>query len=214
MTIETPNGQLVIKPYHIQWLTRLKLTLNHMAILENMYNSSSMLLHPEYCEAKESKLLQNRYLITDGQISEIGERLLQDLYNLQPSPLKKIKISIIQEVDSELERAWEAWWEIWPQTKSVEGTVYVCGKAMKKDKLAMRSKYMGIIASKVITVEQMKHAATVYIEGGKRDSIRRGRNEMEYLNGMEPWLNQKQYLNWMKMPMPVTENKSSMFTEA
>lgn len=85
---------------------------------------------------------------------------------------------------------------------------------MRGSEQKMYEKWLAAIESKSATIEELYTAADSYIAWGYSDSKRKGRNELESRSGMEPWLNQKQYLIYKTLPKPVVEVKSAQYTEA
>jgi hypothetical protein len=79
---------------------------------------------------------------------------------------------------------------------------FVCNKLFKKNEELLRDKYNKIIDSGEVTADQLLKAAKVFLTNTMEDSYRKGRNEMEYVSGMEPWLNQKQWRNWLNVSLP------------
>ncbi len=113
---------------------------------------------------------------------------------------------------------WNKFWSLWPATKSVPGTQYISGAKMKSDEQKMYDKWLAIVDGEGhdVAISNMYKAAECYLAWGYSDSIRKGRNELETRSGLEPWMNQKQYLTYYNIPMPqvVQTNKSSLYTEA
>lgn len=105
------------------------------------------------------------------------------------------------QVDTEYEQGWKKFWSTWPSTKSVPGTQYRSGAKMKGNEQGMYKKWLAAIVSN-ISVERMQYAAECYLQWAYTESISKGRNELEYRNAMEPWLNQSLYLNYADVPMP------------
>lgn len=105
-------------------------------------------------------------------------------------------------VEGKYAEEWKVWWQLWPTTKSVPGTTFKSGAVMKKDEQKMYSKWLAAIESGKITIPNMQYAAQCYLEWCYSDSKRLGRNEMQYRNGMESWLNGEMYLNYISLDMP------------
>ena len=106
-----------------------------------------------------------------------------------------------QVTDNGVADKFNEFWAVWPSTKSIPGTRFRSGKSMKSDAEKMRYKFADIVRSGEVTADQLIHASRVYLELNKQDSIRNDRNEYEHINGMEPWLNQKKYLNYLDMEL-------------
>lgn len=98
--------------------------------------------------------------------------------------------------------AWKKWWNTWPSTKSVPGTEYISGAKMKGAEDKMHDKWYNATNSGKISEDMMQYAAECYLQWAYEDSKRLGRNELHYRNGMEPWLNQEQYLIYGKIEKP------------
>jgi hypothetical protein len=105
------------------------------------------------------------------------------------------------QIDNEYDQSWRLFWNTWPSTKSVPGTQYRSGAKMKGNEQGMYKKWLAAVVSD-ISVERMQYAAECYLQWAYTESISKGRNELEYRNAMEPWLNQSLYLNYADVPMP------------
>jgi hypothetical protein len=103
-----------------------------------------------------------------------------------------------------LAEEWDAFWNQWPSMRSFKykDQRFVCNKPFKKNEELLRDKYNKIIDGGEVTADQLLKAAKVFITSTMEDSYRKGRNEMEYVSGMEPWLNQKQWRNWLNVSLP------------
>ena len=99
----------------------------------------------------------------------------------------------------ELEGEWKEWWKLWPSMRTFEyqGQKFICEKPMKKNMEKMKEKWLAIV-TKEITPGLLYKAAHKFLTSTMINSVRKGRNEMEFVNGMEPWLNQKQWRNWLE----------------
>lgn len=142
--------------------------------------------YPTEAVAKTTVLCIPQLITLDGYLKSQGE--------------KKQKVKpVVSEVYKE---AWKKFWNIWPSTKSVPGTEFKYGAKMKSDELKMYGKWVTAIESGKISIEMMYKAADSYLQWGYEDSKRNGRNELQYRNGLEPWLNQESYLTYMDVPVP------------
>lgn len=98
---------------------------------------------------------------------------------------------------------WEKFYQYWPATKSVPGAAdpkYKSGKSFKGNEPICRRLWED--ALDVVRAERLLHAAKVYITYGIKDSYKKGSNQMEYLNALEPWLRQQKFLNYVDMEIP------------
>lgn len=111
-------------------------------------------------------------------------------------------------VSAEMQEAWKKWWNLWPATKSVPDTQYKSGAKMRGTEAKMMEKWVNAITSGKTTVARMHYAADCYLQWGYEDSKRLGRNELQYRNSMEPWLNGEMYINYADVEMPI-KTKSS-----
>lgn len=126
-----------------------------------------------------------------------GDYLVHQVNSGKKAPKKK------EPIGGKYKEVWSEFWNLWPSTKSVPDTQYKSGASMKKNEQKMYEKWLKAIESGKITIEKMYRAADCYLQWGYEDSKRLGRNELQYRNGMEPWLNGEVYLNYQWMEMPV-----------
>lgn len=133
------------------------------------------------------------------EIIDIKQRCSYDQYLESISVKKKVKKYNIKSL---LTDDWRKFWAVWPSTKSVPGTMYKSGAKMKGMELKMHQKWSEALDSGRITKEKMQYAAECYLKWAYSDSKRMERNELQYRNGMEPWLNQEQYLLFMDLELP------------
>lgn len=127
---------------------------------------------------------------------------------------KKEKKKVV--IDPLLNEAWNRFWSLWPATKSVPGTEYKSGAKMKSDEIKRYSKWVAAIESGKVSIEVMYRAADTYLQWAYEDSKRLGRNELQYRNGLEPWLNQEMYITFSQVTPPVktTEKKQSIYNNS
>ena len=184
-----------IKQYQIEVLGKIKMSLNHMWYLENWISGVQV-------EGKEMKLLRELGYIKDGQVTPLGLNMYNGWVNMEEPVQVKKKVKI-QEPMMEKDEEWSKFWKVWPATKSVPGTQYVSGAKMKSSEVKMRAKWANVVYNnKRISLENMQYAAECYLQWAYTDSKRLGRNELQYRNNMEVWLNQEQYLIYSTMEMP------------
>lgn len=119
-------------------------------------------------------------------------------YQIQQGKVKAKKYNIKQFLTED----WKKFWNVWPSTKSVPGTIYKSGAKMKGMELKMHMKWCEAIEHEEITTEQMQYAAECYLQWGYVDSKRLKRNELLSRSGLEPWLNQSQYLIYKDIELP------------
>jgi hypothetical protein len=115
---------------------------------------------------------------------------------------KASRVKRKKKVEGKYIEDWKKWWELWPVTKSVPGTNYICGAKMRGSEQKMYEKWLAAIEAKAVTIEELYTAADSYLAWGYSDSKRKGRNELESRSGMEPWLNQKQYMIYKDLAKP------------
>ena len=126
--------------------------------------------------------------------------LAQEIIKKQQNKGKKIKKS---KIEGQYKEEWAKFWNVWPSTKSVPGTNLKSGAVMKKDEAKMYAKWLSIIDSGKCTIEELQHSAECYLEWAYEESKKKGRNELQYRSGMEPWLNGGIYLTYKDMEMPI-----------
>lgn len=124
-------------------------------------------------------------------------------YKEQAKKSKKVKPAM----SPEMKAAWDKWWNLWPATKSVPDTQYKSGAKMRGTEAKMMEKWLAVVNANGVVdhnlaIMQMYKAADCYLKWGYYDSIRKNRNELEGRSGMEPWLNQKQYLIYVDTEYP------------
>lgn len=105
------------------------------------------------------------------------------------------------EITGKYAEEWKKFWALWPSMRTFEyqGEKFICNKPFKKNEEKMYQKYVAILEDKKenITPEQLYECARKALLNCMQESYRRGTNQMEYHSGMEPWLNQRQWRNWM-----------------
>jgi hypothetical protein len=132
-------------------------------------------------------------------------------WKLSRGKMKKVK----KPVEGKWSEEWQKWWNLWPSSKSVPNTQFKSGAVMKKDEQKMYQKWLEVVElnrsiggdTAEATIQSLYKAADCYLQWGYYDSIRKGKNELEVRSGMEPWLNQKQYLIYATMEYPPTVKK-------
>lgn len=211
MTIETPNGQLVIKPYHIAYLKQLKMSLSEIMVLES-YWVCIKAIPIEIQAMKEVKILQDRYLVNGLEATEIGCRLLQDLYNLQPSPLKKIALKSIQPVYSD---DYEQWWITYPASAKFQykGRTFTSTRGLRDKKEEVYPLYQE--ARSIFTAEQLLNALKVEIEERKIESWKSRNpdyNAMHYMKATAAYLRSGRYKLYIDEIMPIVEPEKRIHT--
>lgn len=136
-------------------------------------------------------------------LSSSTHGLSYELWVLQYKPERKKKfISDSPE--------FEVFWNAYPSTDHFiyNGKEFAQSRSMKSKKEVCKQLYLAAIA-KGYTHQQMLHAVKVVILTKKIESYRKGRNELTYLSGLEPWLRSGAYINWLHSVMPVEPNKVS-----
>lgn len=174
----------------------------------------------------QQKLQERIYEIVDSVMDAVSIDVLakKDIDNLQEiapyadwlvSAVNSKKKVVKKPVEGKYQQQWKAFWEIWPSTKSVPDTQFKSGAKMKSDEQKMYQKWLKLIECEGVgeqwAIDQVYKAADCYLKWGYYDSIRKGKNELEVRSGMEPWLNQKQYLIYANMEYPPVQKKQVVY---
>ena len=117
------------------------------------------------------------------------------------------------QVSKELQGKWQELWKLWPSTNNFEykGKKFTGTKVMKKNEALCMQKWLN--ALKDIEPDGIWLGAKVHLEYVKQASYKSGRNEMQYMNNLEVWLNGKVYMNWIGMQIPeeIQEQKKEVY---
>lgn len=105
--------------------------------------------------------------------------------------------------------SWNRLWDLWPsmRTFTYKGRKFECQKPFKSNEALCMQKYIDILKTDKVSPEVIYRAAETALAWCMENSYRKGRNEMEFMNGLQPWLNQKQYRNWLEVAMPSRETE-------
>lgn len=110
-----------------------------------------------------------------------------------------------KQITGKYSEEWKLFWAQWPSMRSFEykGQKFTCNKPFKANEEKLYQKYVAILEDKKenITADQLYECAKKALVNCMEESCRRGTNQMEYHSGMEPWLNQRQYRNWIHIQL-------------
>mgnify|MGYP007011030561 CR=1 FL=1 len=160
------------------------------------------------------KLSSKGLLISDPDINKIcispsGKKLyssLEDMKEPEVSKLSDFLKSNKREINNEdLEKSFEEWWKTFPTTgtwsyidKNGSKKSFFSSRHMKNlRKDEAKKRYIKIINNKNILPEDLLGSLKYELKIKKLDSIKTGTNKLEYLKGMESYLNQEIYLNYL-----------------
>lgn len=95
----------------------------------------------------------------------------------------------------------EELWECYPGSAnfSYKGMTFRSSRALRGNKQVCKMLYDAAIASKVATEEQIIVATKYMVEEAKKESFDTGVNKLQYLPGIEPFLRQQRYLNFVNV---------------
>lgn len=134
-------------------------------------------------------------LYVSKYIEEGGKCTYEEWKELNKKGRKKAEIT------GKYAEEWKKFWAQWPSMRSFEykGRKFICNKPFKANEEKLYNKYVAILEDKKenITPEQLYECARKTLLYCMQESYKRGVNQMEYHSGMEPWLNQRQYRNWL-----------------
>lgn len=162
----------------------------------------------------QEKINGEKYEISWGigdNVSGINQNTINNLpklldYTSYVESKGKKKVKKVEAISAEYLEHWKDFWKLWPSTKSVPGTQFKSGAVMKKSEAKMMAKWHEAIKQGKISISSMNYAANCYLQWAYHDSIFKGRNELQYRNSMEVWLNGEVYLTYVDVPMPPTQN--------
>ncbi len=185
-----------IQWYHVQALEKMGMSLSTIWTVEQWEKGNKV-------ENKETKKLRNLMWIKDDVLTSIATDTYYGLMNMAEPQVNK-KRGVREKPTGLHAEQWNEFWEQWPQMRTVKelGAAGICEKEFKSNEDKLRAKYNSIIEAEGLTPEQINYAAKVYLATGLVESIRKGRNEVQYLSGMAPWLNQFKYRIWKDIAMP------------
>lgn len=171
----------------------------------------------------QEKLLTKKWEYKNGEgdikaaVNEDDINILQEIAPYSDylvSTVNSSKKKVVKKpVGDQYVEEWSIFWNTWPNTKSVPNTEYKSGAKMKADEPKMYKKWLSHVYSESTDnyehmIAKIQRAAEVYLQWAYYESINKGKNELQYRNGMEPWLNQAQYKLYADVPYPpVIENK-------
>lgn len=187
-----------LQEYQVEAISKMKLSLDHLWVIEKW-------LAGDKVEIKATKKLRELMWIKDDTLTQIAEDVYHGIINMKEPAEKKSKKSM--PVTTQYDEQWSVFWRQWPAMRSFEwkGAKFTCKKPFKGSEQKMKQKYITTVQKGQLTAEQLNKAALVALSWCMENSYRKGKNEMEYHSGMEPWLNQEQYIHWVGMGMPENE---------
>lgn len=106
--------------------------------------------------------------------------------------------AVVHKPKRELHRAYIIWRSIWPKNDE-----FVDSKGVKHEKTRLFScnddkcerKFVSLL--KQYSEEQLWHALTVEIEWRKNRTTKTGENQLKFMSGPEPYLNQRKFEAWI-----------------
>lgn len=191
-----------LKYWHIEIIARMKLTLEHIYVVEQWMNGNKI-------ENKTTTKLRSIYWIKDNEITTLAQDTYYAIINTEePVAKSKAKVKAVT-IPTKYDDAWSDMWNMWPSMRSFEwkGRKFVCNKPFKSNEQKLKLKYIATIENGDITAEQLNKAAKTALSWCMENSSRKGKNEMEYMNGMEVFLNQRLWKNWLNVEMPIVEDR-------
>ncbi len=196
-----------LQPWQVEATHRMKIPLSQLYCIEQWQAGNKI-------EGKDSRELEKRGFIKNGELTTIAKDIYTAICNLEKPLAEKPKK--VPKTVTKWDEEFKEFWDSWPYMRSIPGggKALECKKEFKGSEGQCLLKYIKIVTEGKITAEKLNHAAKVYVATGIHESLRKGKNELEYMSGMLPWLNQGKYLIWenIEMPMPIISQSERMNT--
>lgn len=177
-----------------------------MVIAQKDYDKIIQYVQQELLKQLMPMIYSNQYPVEGvAKATLLSLPALCTLDNMLAATTEKKEKAKKVEVNPIYKEAWEQFWNLWPGTKSVPDTKFKSGAKMKSNEIGMYQKWVAAIETGKIGMEAMYKAANSYLQWAYEDSKKMGRNELQYRSGMDPWLNQEQYLIWMDVALPMKQ---------
>lgn len=193
----------------IDRLARERLTIDHLLILECLYNKDYDILDKYDKNFTLEKALNNyqnlerKELIVpdnaDGSyyiISLLGKELYEELIDLSNG----IQVST-PGIRQSRDKYFDEFWDAYPATAtwtSEDGRKFTSGRSLRTGrKEDNRKVYYKIINEGKYNPKQIIDALNYEIAAKKKQSLKTGDNHMQYMQGSLTWLNQRTFENFI-----------------
>lgn len=198
----------LLRQYHIDTIRKIKMTLEDIWTIECWYNGDKI-------ENRSTKKLRDMMWIKDDKLTSIAEDTYNALLNME-EPKSKEKKKSAPIINTEYDEQWSQLWSIWPKTDAFiwKGREFPATRSMRANEIECKKRWLKAVLDGK-EPEKIYHATQAMFSVKKEESVRRGQNQVTYLNALLPWLNQKGYESWENVKIIEEDIKeSSMFTEA
>jgi hypothetical protein len=200
MKITGTNGEMRLLPYHVEWLKKYGITLGMLCILEALYPNcepTSFML-----ESKEWKIMKDRLQVDDNGITDGGKLIMEALSVLQPEDAKKkgkVKTAIV--LSDEMENHWKTFYKYWPVNTEFtwKGRTFSSNRGNMRGgtEAQCKEKWVKVVVKdKEVAPERLLHAAKAMFTNKMDECYVKGKNELNWIAGMIPWLNQHGWVGW------------------
>ena len=193
-------------------LKRIRLNMDHLFILDSLYNNLYELLDiydDDYSNERVLSLyltLQRKgYIIEDPNmvthyiISVDGKNLFEKLLSYSQGKVFKGNFN----TKKTKEESFMEWWNLYPLNSkwkdSLTGKDFYETRALRIDKTKCKAKYDQIINSGTITHIEMINCLKYEVKGRKIESIKTGDNKLAWMKGSLSYLNQEAYMAYLPL---------------
>jgi hypothetical protein len=174
--------------------------LNALYLLESFKEGTDLTKHldlPKLLSWKQT-LIRKALIDEQGYITLKGEDVLERINQcIDKKNLPKLPKNIIAGEESSFER----WWKTFPATDVFEykGKSFRGIRTFKKEKENCMIMFNRLIKNGRITEEEMIGALNLDLENRKEESIKRGENQLKYLQNTAAYLRQSTYEPYIEL---------------
>ncbi len=162
----------------IAWLRNQKLTLSHLKYMEELLKGNGVPQDTYYTS------MEKIGVVFRNELTEFGKEIYTTFQTISGDvKLTKKKVKLVDE-------EFEQWWKNYPPTPNHGAFTSTRNLRVKKDEC---QKLFRDILNEGHTLQSMINAVNTEVSARKIDSIRTGKNEMNFMKGTESYLNSRQF---------------------
>lgn len=176
------------------YLHSLKLHRGHIQFLEYFYEGTSHLLPKHKFITDLSKF---GYIYED-KMTEKGNSLMYDLHHWSSTYEPKVKT---EKKKLEYSKEFETWWEAYPALSQFEfaGKPFPGTRRLRTDKEQCSVVFEEVLKEVPLQLllDSLEYEVTVKMD----QSVTNRRNELQYMNGTLPYLNQRKFKDYVALAL-------------